>query len=387
MFHNLNLRFETPAAFAAWLCNLGPLDWAPIGSVYHNTFKPSETDWRGHASMAAMARHYTGLGWTTGPHLFLASGTAHDGLFVMTSPVMPGTHAGPCNARRFGIEVVGNFDSHPMSAAQITLLTETIAALHRWQGLGVDLLAHRDCMPGRTCPGDAAYAQKPIILAALSALLQAPNLAYTEHSPILALPPISAASAAAVVAPHFPETTDDPNAYTRYDIESIIDSFWRVCQPVGVNPLAALAQTIHETGEFTSFWSQRPQRNPAGIGVTGKSSQVKPPNTDGWKFNTQRNQWEVGVSFKDWHRHSIPAQIGRLLAYALKVGEETPEQRDLITKALTYRNLPASARGSAPTLRQLGKVHNLSGHGWAVPGAAYGVAIARKMNDLVRESL
>lgn len=214
-----------------------------------------------------------------------------------------------------------------------------------------------------------------------------PSLAYSEHSPILALPPISAASAAAVIAPHFPETTTDPNAYTRYDIESIVDSVWRVCQPVGVNPLAALAQTIHETAEFTSFWSQRPQRNAAGVGITGKWSPVEPPNKDGWKFNTQRQRWEVGISFKNWKHHSIPAHVGRLLAYVLKVGEETPEQRDLITKALTYRNLPASARGSAPTLRQLGKVHNLSGHGWAVPGAAYGVAIARKMNDLVRESL
>lgn len=214
-----------------------------------------------------------------------------------------------------------------------------------------------------------------------------PSLAYTEHSPILALPPISAASAAAVIAPHFPETTDDPNAYTRYDIESIIDSYWRVCQPVGVNPLAALAQTIHETGEFTSFWSQRPQRNPAGVGVTGHFQLHEPAIKEGWAYNPDRKRWEVGVSFKDWHRHAIPAQIGRLLTYALKPGEETPEQRDLITKALTYRNLPASARGSAPTLKQLGKVHNMSGHGWSVPGAAYGVAIARKMNELVKESL
>ena len=36
---------------------------------------------------------------------FLAAGTAHDGIFLMTPLHVPGIHAGPCNARRFGVEV------------------------------------------------------------------------------------------------------------------------------------------------------------------------------------------------------------------------------------------------------------------------------------------
>ena len=37
-----------------------------------------------------------------------------------------------------------------------------------------------------------------------------------------------------------------------------------------MDPLVAVAQMVLETGNLTSFWSQPPRRNPAGIGVTGE---------------------------------------------------------------------------------------------------------------------
>lgn len=38
--------------------------------------------------------------------------------------------------------------------------------------------------------------------------------------------------------------------------------------------------------------------------------------------------------------------------------------------------LPDALRGSAPTLRQLGRAHNPTGQGWASPGTDYGAKIA-----------
>ncbi|HET9223423.1 MAG TPA: hypothetical protein VFO07_13010 [Roseiflexaceae bacterium] len=118
-----------------------------------------------------------------------------------------------------------------------------------------------------------------------------------------------------------------------------------------------MSQLIHETGNLTSWWSQRPRRNPAGIGVNGQQG--------------------VGLSFPTWKDDAIPAHIGRLLAYAITDGQATPRQRGLIAMALHWRPLPAKARGSAPALKALGRAHNPSGAGWASPGEQYGAQIAK----------
>lgn len=161
-FTSINRQFVLDS-FVAYLATLPPPAWHPAGSTYHNTYIPDIDQWRGQASMTSMQTTYVAKGWTTGPHVYIALGApnaAHDGVWVMTPPSESGTHASDCNHDHFGIELVGNFQSTPPSVAQQTLLIETIAALHRWAGLGASLNAHRDCMPGRTCPGDAFYSLK-----------------------------------------------------------------------------------------------------------------------------------------------------------------------------------------------------------------------------------
>jgi hypothetical protein len=96
----------------------------------------------------------------------------------------------------------------------------------------------------------------------------------------------------------------------------------------GLDPLVAASQMILETAHLTSFWSQPPRHNMAGIGVTGEPGK--------------------GVSFPSAHV-GIRAQLGRLLAYALKPGTETPGQRSLIEEALNFRPLVRPSR-VAPTL-------------------------------------
>lgn len=194
---------------------------------------------------------------------------------------------------------------------------------------------------------------------------------FTEHTPILGRPTASLDQLAAymLARPH--------GEYTEHDIRAVIlPAYWTLCAEVLIDPTLAVAQMIHETGNLTSFWAARPQRNPAGIGVTGQKQAERPPNVANWAFNTQRQQWETGVSFATWEHDAIPAHIGRLLAYTLAAGAENPVQRAAIERALRYRSLPVKMRGSAPTLKQLGKAHNPTGQGWASPGTDYGAKIA-----------
>lgn len=172
--------------------------------------------------------------------------------------------------------------------------------------------------------------------------------------------------------------------YSEKDIRGVIvPCYFRLCSEVGIDPVLAIAQMIHETGNLTSFWAARPQRNPAGIGVNGKKQPDQPADCTNWSFNTQRTQWEFGVSFGSWENDAIPAHTGRLLAYTLPIGNETQAQAMMIERGLRYRALPKNMRGSAPTLKQLGKAHNPTGQGWASPGDLYGRKIAEVANSIL----
>jgi hypothetical protein len=158
-------------------------------------------------------------------------------------------------------------------------------------------------------------------------------------------------------------------AYTADDIDQIVQGYWTQCLPLGIDPVMVVAQTIYETGNFTSWWAQRPRRNPAGIGVTGRRRLIIRPRAGTW---AQRlGVWVEGVSFPTWHDHAIPAHLGRLLAYALPEGQGTPAQQAQIVRALAVRDLPAHIRGVAAA-----GWHGLNGR-WAVPGTDYSARIAR----------
>lgn len=120
--------------------------------------------------------------------------------------------------------------------------------------------------------------------------------------------------------------------YTEQDVARIVQLYFETARPVGLDPLLLVSQMVLETANLTSFWSQRPRRNPAGIGVTGEPG--------------------AGVSFPSWPK-AVRAHAGRLLAYALPVDGEDSLQHALIEEALTWRPLPANRRGVAPTLQGL----------------------------------
>jgi hypothetical protein len=148
----------------------------------------------------------------------------------------------------------------------------------------------------------------------------------SPSSPLMAPPSGSLAQVMAylLARPH--------GTYSDADVEAIAGEYFAVASPLGLDPLVAASQMIEETAHLSSFWSQPPRHNMAGIGVTGE---------DG-----------VGVSFPS-ATEGVRAQLGRLLAYALKAGTETQAQRGLIQEALAFRDLPSDHRGVAPTLAGL----------------------------------
>ncbi len=58
--------------------------------------------------------------------------------------------------------------------------------------------------------------------------------------------------------------------YSDDDVRTLVRQYHRTCRAAGIDALVAVAQMTLETGHLTSFWSQRPRRNLAGIGVTGE---------------------------------------------------------------------------------------------------------------------
>ncbi len=162
--------------------------------------------------------------------------------------------------------------------------------------------------------------------------------------------------------------------YNENDIvNGIVLAYFSVCASVGMDPVMLLAQMIHETGCLTSWWSQRPRRNPAGIGVTGRSGSAQPA-AGAWAL--KEGSWLEGVSFTSWKDDAVPAHAGRLLAYALRDDQANEAQRAMIARAIAYRPLPAKFRGVAPTWR------GLNGR-WAVPGTTYADKIAEIANAMI----
>lgn len=161
--------------------------------------------------------------------------------------------------------------------------------------------------------------------------------------------------------------------YTAYDLKCILNWYKEQGEAVGVNWLFAIAQCLHETAWISSWWSDRPRRNPAGIGVTG-SSKTATPTSGKWAY--KNGIWLEGVSFTSWKEESIPAHLGRMLAYALTDAQADENQLSYITTALSYRTLPLKYRGSVQ------KLSDFNGK-WAYPGTTYGQKIAQLATELV----
>ena len=207
-------------------------------------------------------------------------------------------------------------------------------------------------------------------------------MTYTPDTPITGgSRPLTPAAKTAIVA----AIAARPNgAYDAADIRTIVLAYDRCCELAGMDPLPPIAQCLHETGWLSSWWSERPRRNPAGIGVTGRSSanttwRMRDGRPIGIDAAERHGIWIEGCSFPSWANHAVPAHVGRLLAYALRPETGTPAQQQLVRVALIARPLSQRLRGVAPTWR------GLNGR-WAVPGTDYADKVAAIANHLWGES-
>jgi hypothetical protein len=153
-----------------------------------------------------------------------------------------------------------------------------------------------------------------------------PSAAVTPASPLLAAPRATAGQAGRFLL------GQAHGGYSDDDVRTLVGLYFQTASAAGLDPLLAVAQMSEETEHLTSFWSQPPRRNLAGIGVTGAPG--------------------VGLSFPDLPT-AVRAHAGRLLAYAVAAGSGTAAQNELITAALAFRPLPDHLRGVAPTLQGL----------------------------------
>lgn len=281
-----------------------------------------------------------------------------------------------CNASSVGIELSHRQRGEPYPAKQLaaaTWLARQIVARYRIDRH--DVVRHLDIAPGRkTDPAGLPW--EDFVNGVYHELVfgepyTAQTLLLDTSRPLL---PINTIVNRIASRP--------TGAYTRYDVGVIVSAYYDVATACGIDPLLPIAQMLHETGNLTSFWAARPQRNPAGIGVNGEHSSVPPSPPTGWAWNDQRTRWERGLSFLDWALESVPAHVGRYLAYALPDEAMTAQQFDTARYALTVRPLPSALRGSAQTLEQLGARHNPTGQGWTMPGDQYGERIAAMANWL-----
>lgn len=277
-----------------------------------------------------------------------------------------------------GIELENANDGRdPWPAAQLTACRELCQQLLTAYNLTPDCI---DTHAAVALPKNRKTDPLGFPLESFRALLITPATRYTELSPLLNTPTVT-------TIPIWPARS---RQYTAYDVREMVRAYQRQCAAVGLDWFLAWAQTWHETGGLGSFWSQRPRRNPAGIGVNGDvqpghaaNGRPTPQPGKDWAYDDSVGLWRAGLSFATWADHAIPAHLGRLLGYALPLDQMNAQQRQLFTRATQARPLPTAILGTAPVIKLLGAMHNPTGQGWADDGEFYGRSIAKIANSLV----
>lgn len=287
-----------------------------------------------------------------------------------------------------GVAALTNFGSTIPEQKWIEALAEPVRLLKR-RYPSAQIVGHREIALGpdrspdgkdwRTqCPGTRWHEWKPRLLALVDRPVPPPPPAseYTADTPVLSAPTCTPEQAARYIIGKGP-------LYPPYDVRSILASYWHWCELGGVNPHVAVAQMCYETNVLRSWWSDRPRRNGAGIGVNGETNTqrrngvrvVEGLSYPEWALHGKI--WEKGISFPAWE-YSARAHVGRLCAYAVLPNKGTTEQYALIVYALAVRDLPPAVRGVAPTIGQLG------GKGRWAPNPDYWQGIVRHMSAMVQ---
>jgi hypothetical protein len=162
-------RGFTPTGFDQYVQTVAFPVWRPQFVVLHNTAAPKLSQWHsvsGQQRMANLQNYYKNqLGWSAGPHLFVAD----DLIWVFTPLNTSGVHSPSWNAISWGVEMVGDYDVEPFSPQVRQNAVSAIASMY--SALGTDpgtLRFHKEdpLTTHKNCPG--ANVSKPDILQAVA---------------------------------------------------------------------------------------------------------------------------------------------------------------------------------------------------------------------------
>lgn len=153
----------TPDEFAPYVSTLRWKAWTPKFTVLHNTAEPNLAQWVhfGLGKVAGLQRvknlnhYYAGMGWHSGPHIFVAP----DLIWVACDLTADGVHASCYNRVSIGIEMVGDYSTESFNSGDGAKVRDnavaTLAILHR--ALKIDpasIRFHKECIADHhNCPG------------------------------------------------------------------------------------------------------------------------------------------------------------------------------------------------------------------------------------------
>ncbi|OGH90754.1 MAG: hypothetical protein A2507_00915 [Candidatus Magasanikbacteria bacterium RIFOXYD12_FULL_33_17] len=127
----------------------------PNKLVIHHTWSPSKEEWNGQNTVLGLKHYYEGLGWSAGPHLFVAE----DGIWLFSDMSRDGIHAGSGNHLSIGIEVVGDYDNQVWCGETKTNTLHSINTLLKKLNIpDSEIHFHRDYSK-KSCPGNAITKQ------------------------------------------------------------------------------------------------------------------------------------------------------------------------------------------------------------------------------------
>jgi hypothetical protein len=135
--------------------DFGPIK--PTMLVLHHTESPTESTWRGLATMQFLQKFYRDKKWTAGPHFFVGP----DKIWLATPMSEVGIHANAGNGSvqqgwySLGLEMVGNYNNKRPSGAIWEMSKAIMGEVSRKLGIPPRKLItfHRRYNPKKSCPG------------------------------------------------------------------------------------------------------------------------------------------------------------------------------------------------------------------------------------------
>jgi hypothetical protein len=150
--------------------------------VIHHTFKPNKADWATvgwHGRKENMRQYYQGLGWESGPHLFVSD----EGIGLFSPLSARGTGVTDNNTDTIHIEIVGDYTNTFPTGLTYFYVIKAIVALKKKKQLAV--MFHKQLEPGglTECPGRGITVNWSVFMKDVNKAFNSVDLSQEEPTP------------------------------------------------------------------------------------------------------------------------------------------------------------------------------------------------------------